>query len=195
VDWPEPNTLTYWGPILAAIVAIGTIFGWFKAPLRWWQSRPRSKVEGTIIFVSNDRQCNWGEAKLKDEPATHINGHWYVTNNTGRDVRILKASLRRSFLMWVRKHKAIVTNVFTRDPYDERYAFGEHSIPPNQTLEVSAEFTYFPPIGRAPRPIIADVIFIDNQATEHRVRTTFTYRGPQPVHPLIVSPRLFGRVG
>jgi hypothetical protein len=195
VHWPDPNTLTYWGLILTPIVAIGTILGWFLKPLRWWRSRPKSKVEGSISFVSNDRLCNWSEAKLKDAPAAYINGHWDVTNSTDHDVTILKARLRRSFLTWVRKYTVVTNPVLTRDPCDERYAFGEHSIPPDQTLEVLADFTFFPPTGHAPKPIIADVIFTDNFAREHRVRTKFRCLGTKPPPGLSSRPHLFGRVG
>jgi hypothetical protein len=61
--------------------------------------------------------------------------------------------------------------------------------------EVSADFTFFPPIGQGDEPIIADVIFSDNFANEHRVRTQFTYLGPKPPQPIVASPELKGRVG
>jgi hypothetical protein len=42
VDWFDLNTLTHWGAILAAIVAIGTpivaMLGWSKPLLRWFGS-------------------------------------------------------------------------------------------------------------------------------------------------------------
>jgi hypothetical protein len=65
----------------------------------------------------------------------------------------------------------------------------EYPIDPRQMSEVSADFTFFPAIGRAPKPIISDVIFTDNLGNEHRVRTQFSYIGPKPVY----EPSLWSR--
>jgi len=97
VDWLDPNTLTQLKVALAAIVGIGgsiaIILGWFKAPLYWFRSLFKREQQKTasIILVPNDQRCRWSEAKLKGEPATHVHGNWYVSNDAGRDVRILKA--------------------------------------------------------------------------------------------------------
>jgi hypothetical protein len=71
--------------------------------------------------------------------------------------------------------------VSTYNPSVEGFG-ANYPIHSNQMSEVSADFTFFPSIGRAPKPIISDVIFTDNFGNEHRVRTQFSYIGPKPVH-------------
>jgi hypothetical protein len=123
--------------------------------------RRRAKQKGSSLsFVSNDRHCHWSGAKLNDQSGTFVNGRWHVTNSSESDVMILKARLGE---------------------YETRFARVETNPRPIQsgrTLEVSADFTFFPPIGRAPKRIISDVIFTDNFGNEHRVRTRFSYIGP-----------------
>jgi hypothetical protein len=110
VNWPDLKTLTYWGAILAAIVAIGTpvgtILGWFKAPIRWFGSlfkrKPQPKT-ASISFVPNDLHCHWDVSKLNDQPITEVHGRWHVTNATASDVMILKARLdkHKDKVQWV----------------------------------------------------------------------------------------------
>jgi hypothetical protein len=126
--------------------------------------------------VQNDRHCQWSEAELKGEPGTFVNGRWHVTNTAESDVMILKARLS--------KYEASFVQISMHHPNDERNVFrGNYPILYNHKSEVSADFTFFPFIGRAPKPIISDVIFTDNFANEHRVRTKFTY-----ILPSIPSP-------
>jgi len=178
VDWFE-NTLTHWGAILTAIVAIGTpivaILGWFKPLLSWFRSRLKRKAEQkgiTLSFVQNDRHCHWGEARLNDEPGTFISGRWDVTNSSNSDVMILKASLA--------KRTTRSAPVSTRHPEDERSIFGKFTIPSYGMSEVSVEFPIFPTFGRAPEPIISDVIFTDNFENEYRVPTKFYHIRAKP---------------
>jgi hypothetical protein len=119
--------------------------------------RRKAKQKG-ISFVSNDRYCHWSEAKLNDRSGTFVNGRWHVTNSSESDVMILKARLREYETPFAQTH--------------------HHSIQSHRMSEVSVDFTFFPPIGRAPKPIISDVIFTDNFGNEHRVRTRFSYIGP-----------------
>jgi hypothetical protein len=74
------------------------------------------------------------------------------------------------------------------NPEDERnvLVYGNFPIAPHQTLEVEVVFTFFPSIGRAPEPIISDVIFTtDNSENQHSVRAKFTYglNLARPFHP------------
>jgi hypothetical protein len=46
--------------------------------------------------------------------------------------------------------------------------------------EISVEFSFFLPIGRAPEPIISDVIFTDNIGNEHRASAQFSYIRAKP---------------
>ena len=177
VDWFD---LTHWQAILAAIVAIGTpivaMLAWFKPLLRWFRSRPKSKVRQkgiTLSFVSKDRHCRWSPARGNDQSGTYIAGIWNVTNSSESDVVILKARLS--------KYQTQFVQVSTYDPSVEGFG-ASYPIHSNQMSEVSADFIFFPSIGRAPKPIISDVIFTDNFRNEHRVRTQFSYIGPKPVH-------------
>jgi hypothetical protein len=175
VDWLNPNRWKVPAQLIGDWKSIFSGGSYLLKPLSRLASRFKGKAQQkSIYFVSNDRLCNWGEARLKDQPATYINGHWDVTNSTDRDVTILKARLAE---------------------YATPFAqLTRRSIPPNhQPLEFSADFTFFPPIGRAPEPIVADVIFTDNFANKHRVRTTFTYIGRAPAD-LVSRPQLLGRL-
>jgi hypothetical protein len=175
VDWLDPNTWKVPAELIGYWKSIFSDGSYLLKPLHRLRSHFEGKAQQrSVTFVPNDRLCNWSEAKLKDHPATHINGHWDVTNSTDHDVTIPKARLAE---------------------YATPFAqLTRRSIPPNhQPLDFSADFTFFPPIGRAPEPITADVIFTDNFANEHRVRTTFIYIGPQPAD-LISRPQLLGRL-
>jgi hypothetical protein len=133
--------------------------------------RRRAKQKGSSLsFVSNDRHCHWSGAKLNDQSGTFVNGRWHVTNSSESDVMILKARLG--------EYETRFAQVSTRHPDDERPIFGNYPIQSHRMSEVSADFTFFPPIGRAPKRIISDVIFTDNFGNEHRVRTRFSYIGP-----------------
>jgi hypothetical protein len=139
-----------------------------RRSINWWRSKVKQKGI-SLSFVPNDRLCHWGVAKLGDQPATHVQGRWDVTNNSESDVMILKARLG--------KHETRFAQVSTHHPEDERNFFGKYPVRSHEMSEVSADFTFFPPIGTAPKPIISDVIFTDNFGNEHRVRTQFSYIG------------------
>lgn len=79
-----------------------------------------------------------------------------------------------------------------RNPEDERniFVYGNFPIATHQTLEVEVILTFFPSIGRAPEPIISDVIFTDNFENQHSVRSKFTY-GSKPAPksvPVVTTP-------
>ena len=170
VDWLGPDTLTHWQAILAVFVAIGTpivaILGWFKPLLRWWRSRFEKKL---LSFAQNDVFCFWGLGKINDQSVTLVTGRWRVTNNSDRDVKITNVRLSKYV------HQS--ARLGMRNPEDERnvLVYGNFPIAPHQTLEVEVVFTFFPSIGRAPQPIISDVIFNDNFENQHSVRAKFTY--------------------
>ena len=131
--------------------------------------RGAKRKGSSLSFVSNDRYCHWSEAKLNDQSSTFVNGRWRVTNSSESDVTILKARLG--------EYETRFARVGTHHPEDERPIFGDHPIQSHQMSEVSVDLTFFPPIGRAPKPIISDLIFTDNFGNEHRVRTRFPYIG------------------
>ena len=171
----------HWVTILLTIAAvggaIGQILGWFKPLVRWFQSRRKSKVRQkgiSLSFVSKDPHCRWSAVQGNNQSGTFVSGVWNVTNRSEWDVTILKARLSKYSTLYVHLFKG----------------FGaEYPIYPRQMSEVSADFTFFPPIGRAPKPIISDVIFTDNYGNEHRVTAQFSYIGPKPVH----KPSLWSR--
>ena len=188
MDRLDLNTLTHWGAILTAIVAIGTpivaILGWFKPLLRWWRSRFEKKL---LSFAQNDVFCFWGLGKINDQSVTLVTGRWRVTNNSDRDVKITNVRLSKYV------HQSARFGM--RNPEDERniLVYGNFPIAPHQTLEVEVVLTFFPSIGRAPEPIISDVIFTDNYGNEHRVRTQFPYVGPKPSPSASLWSRLMRR--
>ena len=170
----------HWVTILLTIAAVGgaivTIYGWVRTPIRWFQSRLKSKVRQkgiTLSFVSKDRHCRWSPARGNDQSGTYIAGIWNVTNSSESDVVILKARLS--------KYETQFVQVSAYHPSVEGFG-ANYPIHSNQMSEVSADFIFFPSIGRAPKPIISDVIFTDNFRNEHRVRTQFSYIGPKPIH-------------
>ena len=170
----------HWVTILLAIAAvggaIGQILGWFKPLVRRFQSRRKSKVRQkgiSLSFVSKDPHCRRSAVQGNNQSGTFVSGVWNVTNRSEWDVTILKARLS--------KYQTQFVQVSTYDPSVEGFG-ASHPIHSNQMSEVSADFTFFPSIGRAPKPIISDVIFTDNFRNEHRVRTQFSYIGPKPVH-------------
>ena len=165
----------HWVTILLTIAAVGgaivTIYGWVRTPIRWFQSRPKSKVRQkgiTLSFVSKDRHCRWSPARGNDQSGTYIASIWNVTNSSESDVVILKARLS--------KYETQFVQVSTYNPSVEGFG-ANYPIHSNQMSEVSVDFIFFPSIGRAPKPIISDVIFTDNYGNEHRVRTQFPYVG------------------
>ena len=177
MDW----FLTHWQAILAAIVAIGTpivailvvaILVW---PLLSWvrtlfRRKAQQKDGGSLTFVSKDLQCQWSAAIRNKQSGTFVSGYWNVTNSSERDVVVLKARLS--------KYPSQLAQVLTRHPDDERKAFGSnYPIYSGKMSEVSVDFTFFPPIGRAPKPITSDVIFTDNFGNKYRVPTQFSFIG------------------
>ena len=140
---------SHWVTILLTTAAVGgaivTIFGWVRAPIRWFQSRPKSKVRQkgiSLSFVSNDLHCRWSAVQGDNQSGTFVTGVWNVTNRSEWDVTILKTRLSKYPTLYVHLFKG----------------FGaEYPIHPRQMSEVSADFTFFPSIGRAPKPIISDV--------------------------------------
>ena len=177
MDW----FLTHWQAILAAIVAIGTpvsaVLMWSKPLLRSFQSRTKSKAQGkdgSLSFASKDLQCQWSGVISNKQSGTLVSGHWNVTNGSERDVVVLKARLS--------KYPSRLVQVSTHHPDDQRNIFGtNYPIYSGQMSEVSADFTFFPPIGRAPKPIISDVIFTDNFGSKYRVPTQFSFIGRKQV--------------
>ena len=92
----------HWVTILLTIAAVGgaivTIYGWVRTPIRWFQSRPKSKVRQkriSLSFVSKDRHCRWSPVRGNDQSGTYIAGIWNVTNSSESDVVILKARLSK----------------------------------------------------------------------------------------------------
>jgi hypothetical protein len=177
VDWFDPDTLTHWGAILAAIVAIGTpigaMLGWFKPLLRWFQSHTKSKVEQkdiSLSFVQNDLHCRWQVARLNNEPGTGVHGRWHITNNSERNVVILKARLG--------KRVPRFAQVSTRHPDRKDHFRSDYPVLSHRMSEVSVDLQFYPPIAQGHEPIISDVIFTDNFGNEYRVRTHFSYIGP-----------------
>jgi hypothetical protein len=196
-DWFDPNTWKLpaelvgdWKTILGGLVVIGgfivSIIRWGLKPLRWlWSRFTGSEVRQkgrSLSFVSKDLQCQWSEARGNNLTGTFVSGHWNVTNSSESDVMILKARLS--------KYETQLVQVLTRHPNDKRRVFGsDYPIHSHQISEVSVAFTFFPAIGRAPKPIISDVIFTDNFENEYRVRTQFSFIGPKPVY----EPSLWSR--
>lgn len=186
MDWIDPSTwklpaelMGYWQAIVGGLVVIGgfivSIIRWGLKPLRWFRSRTKSKVQQkgiSLSFVQSDQHCSWSVARLTDQPGTHVYGRWHVTNSSKSDVMILKARLG--------KYATRFAQVRTRHPEDEREIFGKFPLLSHQMSEVSVDFTFFPPIGRAAEPIVSDVIFTDNFGNEYRVRSQFSYLGPKP---------------
>jgi hypothetical protein len=167
----------HWVTILLTIAAVGgaiaTIIGWFRAPIRWWRSRKKK----ALSFAQNDVFCFWSVGKLSDqsEPVTLVSGRWRVTNSSDRDVKITNVRLSKYV------HQS--ARLAMRNPEDERniFVYGNFPIATHQTLEVEVVLTFFPSIGRAPEPIISDVIFTDNFENQHSVRSKFTYESkPAP---------------
>jgi hypothetical protein len=118
-------------------------------------------------------RTRWSPVRGNEQSGTFIAGIWNVTNSSESDVVILKARLS--------KYQTQFVQISTYDPSVEGFG-ASYPIHSNQMSEVSADFTFFPSIGRAPKPIISDVIFTDNFRNEHRARTQFSYIGPKPVH-------------
>jgi hypothetical protein len=177
VDWFDLDTLTHWGAILAAMVAIGTPIGailwWSKSLLRWLRTDTKSKVEQkgiSLSFVQNDLHCRWQVARLNDEPGTLVHGRWHVTNSSEGNVMILKARLG--------KRVPRFAQVLTCHPDRRDHFRSDYPILSRRMSEVSVDLQFYPPIGRGHEPIISEVIFTDNYENEHRVRAQFSYIGP-----------------
>jgi hypothetical protein len=177
VDWPDLNTLTHWQAILAAIIAIGTpigaMLGWFKPLVRWLRSRTKSTVEQkdvSLNFVQNDLHCHWQVVRLNNQPGTVIHGRWHVTNNSERNVLILKARLG--------KRVPHFADVSTRHPDRKDHFRNDYPVLSHRMSEVEVTLQFYPSIGQGHEPIINDVIFTDNYEKEHRVRAQFSYIGP-----------------
>jgi hypothetical protein len=177
------DTLTQWLAIVVSIAtiggAIGTIFGWFRTPIRWLRSLFKKKE---LSFVQNNLFCRWSVTKLNEqsEPVTLVTGRWRVTNNSDRDVKIVNVRLSK-----YAGHQSAQLSM--QNPEDERNIFvhGGFPIAPHQTLVVEVFLTFFPPVGRAPQPIISDVIFTDNFGDGHRTspHKSAKNRRKQEAHP------------
>jgi hypothetical protein len=174
VDWFNPDT---WKPAADLVSARRTIAGAGGAmlrPLRWATSKFRRNTEATdrrpLRFVTNDSQSGWSVATLGERLGTHVHGKWHVTNVSDRNVVILKARIEG--------HETEFFHVFTQAPDQNVFGF-EYPILAKHMSEVSADFTFFPSIGSNRNALIADVVFTDNYAEEHRIRSVqFRRIGP-----------------
>jgi hypothetical protein len=152
--------------------ALGSVLRWGFEPLRWIWSKIKSRggrKPVALSFVLDEPQSRWSVARLGDKPGTHVHGHFYVTNTSDGDVMILKARLH--------KYPTDLLHVFTRHP--EQNVYGRFPVLSHQMSEVTADFSFFPPIGRDRKALVADVIFTDNFGHEHRLLSLrFGYIGP-----------------
>ena len=107
----------HWVTILLTIAAVGgaivTIYGWVRTPIRWFQSRPKSKVRQkriSLSFVSKDPHCRWSAVQGNNQSGTFVSGVWNVTNRSEWDVTILKARLSKYPTLYVNLFKGFGAN-------------------------------------------------------------------------------------
>jgi hypothetical protein len=163
--------ISYWNELVRGVLVV---IGLLIAVLPWdfqLLQRAWSKTTGTrfhpkreppsLRFEQDERQSSWSATRFGSSAATHLHGHWFVTNTSNRNLRLLKAR--------VHKHGVNFTNVFTQHP--DRNVFGRYPIQPHALSEVVVDFTFFPPMGRGRDPIVASVIFTDNYGDEHLLQS------------------------
>ena len=163
--------ISYWNKLVRGVIVV---IGLLIAVLPWdfqLMQRAWSKTTGArfhpkreppcLLFEQDERHSSWSATRFGNRAGTHLHGHWFVTNTSNRNLRLLKARLH--------KHGADFTNVFTQHP--DRNVFGRYPILPHSLSEVLVDFTFFPPMGRGREPIVASLIFTDNYGGEHLLQS------------------------
>jgi hypothetical protein len=116
--------ISCWNELVRGVLVV---IGLLIVVLRWdfqLMQRAWSKTTGarfhpkreppSLRFEQDERQSSWSATRFGSRAGTHLHGHWFVTNTSNRNLRLLKAR--------VHKHGADFTNVFTQHP--DRNVFG-----------------------------------------------------------------------
>jgi hypothetical protein len=179
VGWFDPDTwksfadsLSLWQKIAASAVAIGgligTLLGWFAAPIRWLASKlrrakpaaPSAAPERELRFVVDDHSTFHTPIGSDERTGTHVVGIWDVTNISDRAFVLLKVKLGGHA-----SKSAVVGVENDRDPgWRVKGTLKAHRM-----SRVRIELAFTPAIHAPGEDLIVDVIFTDNYGGEHRV--------------------------
>jgi hypothetical protein len=163
--------ISYWNELVRGVLVVIefliAVLPWgFQLMQRAWSKTTGARFHPkreppSLRFEQDERQSSWSATRFGSRAGTHLHGHWFVTNTSNRNLRLLKAR--------VHKHGADFTNVFTQHP--DRNVFGRYPIQAHALSEVVMDFTFFSPMGRGREPIVASVIFTDNYGDEHLLQS------------------------
>ena len=101
------------------------------------------------------------DASQTNEPGTGVHGRRHVTNNSERNVVILKARLG--------KRVPRFAQVSTRHPDRKDHFRSDYPVLSHRMSEASVDLQFYPPIAQGHEPIISDVIFTDNFGNEYQL--------------------------
>jgi hypothetical protein len=173
-----------WHAILTSIVfgvgLVGAAIKWGPRWARWvaskfWSAKNSpaespppaersSPAESPLRFVIDEQRSFWGPVKSGDLPGTQVFGNWHVTNVSDRDIVLLNVRLEN----YGAKHLRVSTK--EADPEAGTATFDSRNpCRAGRMSEVITDLIFFPEICHGSKPLIADVIFTDNYAEEHRV--------------------------
>jgi hypothetical protein len=153
--------------VLGAVVAIGgAISAAFKNGRRFWlnlwarlRSKPVVPTE-TIRLVQNVHNSFWsGNARIGDTPAMQVSFDGYVTDISGRSIRILRAE--------VPKPRTEASMLLISNDHDARRP---QTLEPYESADIHASFFVQPVVGEKGKPWRSAVIFIDQYGNRHKVK-------------------------
>ncbi len=160
------------GGIAALVVIGGALFVALKRGRRAF-GRLWARLTGGASGVPRDTmrvvpwpdRCWWALGRRGETSVMQVVGHWYVTNITKGEVRVVGARLVRP---------PTDGRVATRDA--EGTLFGEYAIPPGRTTEASADFWIEPPVCQETEDFKATVVLIDQFGNERKLKDVL-FRG------------------
>ena len=163
----------FFNTIAAIVVILGGIFSalkWGKGAARRVSNllvRDRTGVpRDTMRIVPKPTGTWWHMGARGNDPAMQVASHWYVTNITDDELRILGARIPRPH---AEGHVAV--------EHPERRIFGDYPILPGATSEVIVDLWVEPPVRQAGQEFKATLVLIDQFGNEHKIKkVVFKYK-------------------
>jgi hypothetical protein len=172
-----------WAKIVAAVTALGALFavirngqaivGGLASTLKWFRDlfRPAAAADGipkrTVVLIQ-ETQINslwWHQGSWNDKPALQVVGDFLVTNIWSKEIKVPVAVLRYRQGLVRKRWRGEVTVKDSQSHYHGRYA-----LPPNAMTSMRIHFMVPNTPRDARKPLVADVIVIDQFNNEHVVK-------------------------
>ena len=120
--------------------------------IRHWLNRP--------IIVRHQQQNWWHMGRTGDQkPSMQVVSYWYITNQTGRPVKILNAYIVKP---------EVFGHVMTKDVNSQYH--GSYPVPAHSTTDLHANFWINPPIRKVGKNLKLDIVFVDQYGQKRAIK-------------------------